>query len=52
MAVSADGKFLYTLNSSSGTVGIFGINHDGTLNSIGDAGGLSAASGYNGIAAF
>lgn len=52
MALSADGKFLYTLNSGSGTVGIFGINQDGTLTSLGDVDGLSASSGYNGIAAF
>lgn len=51
IAISADGKFLYTLNSGTGTISIFGINQDGTLTSLGDAGGLSADVGMNGIAA-
>jgi 6-phosphogluconolactonase (cycloisomerase 2 family) len=50
LAISADGKFLYTLNSGTGTVSIFGISQDGTLTSLGDAGGLSATAGMNGIA--
>jgi hypothetical protein len=33
------------------TVSMFGINQDGTLNSLGEADGLSAAAGFNGIAA-
>ncbi len=52
VAVSGDGKFLYTLNSGTGTVSIFGINDDGTLTTLGDVAGLSAAAGFNGIAAF
>jgi 6-phosphogluconolactonase len=52
LAISADSKFLYTLNSGTGTVSIFGINQDGTLTSLGDVDGLSAAAGVNGIAAF
>lgn len=51
IAITGNGKFLYTLNSGTGTVGIFAINHDGSLTGLGDAGGLSAAAGYNGIAA-
>jgi 6-phosphogluconolactonase len=51
IAITADGKFLYTLNSGTGTVNIFGINQDGSLTSLGDVGGLSAAAGFNGIAA-
>jgi len=51
IALSSDGRFLYTLNSGTGTVSIFSINEDGTLTSLGDAGGLSASAGYNGIAA-
>jgi 6-phosphogluconolactonase len=51
IAVTADGKFLYTLDSGTGTVGIFAINADGTLNPLSEAGGLSAAAGFNGIAA-
>ena len=50
-AISSDGKFLYTLDSGTGLVSIFGINEDGSLTSLGDAGGLSAAAGFNGIAA-
>ena len=50
-AISSDGKFLYTLDSGTGSVSIFGINEDGSLTSLGDVGGLSAAAGFNGIAA-
>lgn len=51
MAITSDGKFLYTLNSGTGTVGVFAVNQDGTLTSLGDAGGLSASAGFNGLAA-
>ena len=51
IAVSSDGKFLYTLDSGSGLVSMFGINEDGTLTNLGEEGGLSAAAGFNGIAA-
>jgi len=51
ITISSDGKYLYTLNSGTGTINIFGINQDGTLTSLGDVSGLSAASGFNGIAA-
>lgn len=50
-AISSDGKFIFTLDSGTGLVSIFGINEDGSLTSLGDAGGLSAAAGFNGIAA-
>jgi 6-phosphogluconolactonase len=50
-AISSDGKFLYTLDSGTGLVSIFGINGDGSLTSLGNANGLSAAAGFNGIAA-
>jgi 6-phosphogluconolactonase (cycloisomerase 2 family) len=50
--ISADGKFLYTLDSGAGEVGEFGINADGTLSNIGSAGGLTAAAGFNGLAAY
>ncbi|MGC2059246.1 MAG: beta-propeller fold lactonase family protein, partial [Candidatus Sulfotelmatobacter sp.] len=49
--VISDSRFLYTLNSGSGTVGMFAINQDGTLTSLGEACGLTANGGYNGIAA-
>jgi len=51
IAVSADSKFVYTLNAGTGTIGIFAIQQDGSLNSLGDAAGLSARAGFNGIAA-
>jgi len=51
ITVSSDGKFLYTLNSGNGTIGIFAIQKDGQLTSFGSAGGISPASGFNGIAA-
>jgi 6-phosphogluconolactonase len=52
IAISSDGEFLYTLDSGTGSISIFGINQDGSLTNLGDAGGLSAAAGFNGIAAF
>jgi 6-phosphogluconolactonase (cycloisomerase 2 family) len=51
MAITVDGKFLYTLDSETGKVSILGINADGTLNSLGEAGGLQASAGFNGLAA-
>jgi 6-phosphogluconolactonase (cycloisomerase 2 family) len=52
IAISSDGQFLYTLDSGTGSISIFGINEDGSLTNLGDVGGLSAAAGFNGIAAF
>ena len=52
IAISADSKFLYTLNSGTGAIGIFGIQEDGTLINRGDAEGLSVNAGFNGIAAY
>ena len=51
IAISSYGKFLYTLNSGTGTISIFGINQDGALTNLGDMGGLPASAGFNGIAA-
>jgi 6-phosphogluconolactonase len=52
ITVSSDGKFLYSLNAGTGTVGMFAIQStNGTLADLGTTGGLSAASGLNGIAA-
>jgi 6-phosphogluconolactonase (cycloisomerase 2 family) len=51
MAITVDGKFLYTLDSGTGKVSILGIDADGTLNSLGEAGGLQASAGFNGLAA-
>jgi 6-phosphogluconolactonase (cycloisomerase 2 family) len=52
IAVSADGKFLYSMNSRNGTIGIFAIQKDGTLKSVAAAGGITPNSGFNGIAAY
>ena len=49
--ITPDGKFLYTLDSGTGTISIFGINQDGSLNSLGDVGGLSIDAGFEGMAA-
>ena len=52
IVISSDGKYLYTLDSGTDTVSIFAVNQDGTLNSLGDAGGLSDNAGLEGMAAF
>jgi NADP-dependent 3-hydroxy acid dehydrogenase YdfG len=46
-----DGNYLYTLNSGTGSVGIYSINSDGTLSNPGDIEGLPKTVGFNGIAA-
>jgi 6-phosphogluconolactonase len=51
IAISANGKYLYSLNSAGGSVGMFAINVDGTLTNLGTVGGLPAGSSLNGIAA-
>jgi 6-phosphogluconolactonase (cycloisomerase 2 family) len=51
IALSADGKYLYTLNSGAGNVGIFAVQPDGTLTSLGSAGDFPVFTGFNGIAA-
>ena len=50
--ISSDGKYLYTLNSGTGDIGIFAIQNDGTLINRGQADGLTANAGFNGIAAY
>jgi 6-phosphogluconolactonase len=52
IAVSSDGKFLYSLNSGNGTIGVFGIQGDGSLLNLGEVEGISAKAGFNGMAAF
>ncbi len=51
VAITADGKFLYSLDSGTGVVSIFRIGEDGLLTSLGEVGNLRASSGLNGIAA-
>lgn len=52
MAITSDGKFLYSLNAGTGTIGLFAISKDGRLMNPGLVGGLRSNSGLNGIAAF
>ncbi len=51
MTISADGQYLFNLQSGAGAVGVYTINQDGTLNQLGDIEGLPKAAGLNGIAA-
>ena len=52
IAVNSDGKFIYTLNSVAGAIGVFAVQKDGTLLNVGFASDVSPLSGFNGIAAF
>jgi 6-phosphogluconolactonase len=52
IAVSDDGKFVYTMNTGAGTIGIFAVQSNGSLRIIGFAPGLRALSGFEGLAAF
>ena len=51
ITISSNGKFLYTLNAGNGTIGMFAIHKDGTLANLGTVDGITAAGGFNGIAA-
>jgi 6-phosphogluconolactonase len=50
--LSEDGKFLYALQSGSGTIGAFAVGSDGRLSVRPDTPGLSASAGFQGLAAF
>ena len=52
IAITAHGEYLYSLNSGTGTIGVFAIEKDGTLKNLGEAGDFPEKSGFNGIAAF
>lgn len=52
IAVSADSKFLYSLDTGAGTIGIFKINADGTLNTPTVVSAFIPTSGFNGLAAY
>ncbi len=52
LARTADGTFIYTLNTGTGTVGMFSRNRrSGALTFLGEVGGLPAQGGLQGIAA-
>ncbi len=50
IGISHNGRFVYSLETGAGKVGIFRANDDGTLTSLGTAGGYGAVSGFQGIA--
>ena len=53
IAVTADSKFLYSLNSGDGTIGVFAIQQQGgALVNVSEDAVISARAGFNGIAAF
>jgi 6-phosphogluconolactonase (cycloisomerase 2 family) len=52
IAVSADGKYLYTQNSNTGAIGVFSIQSDGTLQEEEGVSGLPKEAGFNGLAAY
>lgn len=51
IAISEDGKFLFSLNGLAGAVGVFQVQADGTLTEVTQIEGLDKAAGFNGIAA-
>ena len=51
ITTSGDGKFFYSLNAMTGTVGVFAIQSNGTLKEVDEISGFTAAVGFNGIAA-
>ena len=51
ITISGDGKFFYSLNAMTGTVGVFAIQSNGTLKEVDEIPGFTAAVGFNGIAA-
>jgi len=52
MGVTRDGKFLYALQTGTGTIGSFAIASDGRLTTLADTPGLAAAAGFQGLAAY
>lgn len=52
IAADGHGRFLYTLNTAAGAIGIFGVERDGGLKNLGEVSGLDMATGMNGIAAY
>jgi DNA-binding beta-propeller fold protein YncE len=52
LAITPDGKYLYTIDSGTGSISILSVNSDGTLSVLPGVSGLAANAGFNGIAAF
>ena len=51
LALSDDGRFLYTLNTGHGAVGMYAITAEGRLSAFGEVAGLPVLQGVQGIAA-
>jgi 6-phosphogluconolactonase len=52
IAASADSQYVYTLNTATGTIGVFAVNaSNGQLTNLGVSGHLPAKSGANGMVA-
>lgn len=51
ITISGDGQYLFSLNATVGTLGVFAIRSDGTLDQPIEVEGLPPAAGENGIAA-
>ena len=51
LAVTPNGRYLYTLNAGRGTIGMFRIRNSGRLAFLGEVGSLGPSSGLQGIAA-
>jgi 6-phosphogluconolactonase len=52
IAASDDRHYLYSLNAVTGTIGMFAVQENGDLVSLGQQDGLPASAGINGIAAY
>jgi 6-phosphogluconolactonase len=52
MHITRDGKFLYVLQTGTGTVGSFAIGAKGNLTNLPDTPGLAPVAGFQGLAAF
>lgn len=50
IGISHDGRFVYSLETGAGKIGIFRVNNNGTLTSLGTGGVYPAVSGFQGIA--
>lgn len=50
LKVTADGRYLYTLNQGAGTISTFRIERDGGLTPVGEVGGLPVYDGAEGLA--
>ncbi len=49
IGATADGRFLYELNGTGGTLGIYEVASDGSLTKTGSVTGLRAFDGINGM---